>query len=88
MEEPQKVIDNSIGQNNSIVWKSKKWYTTNSKNKKNRVGSGNKKSYRTIKNQQNWLRFSAISSVLFSISCSENSDFSKDKRIADRKAGF
>ena len=32
MEEFQKV--NSIGLNNSTVWKSKKWYTTNSKNKK------------------------------------------------------
>ena len=33
VEESQKV-NNNIGWNNSIVWKSKKWYTTNRKSKK------------------------------------------------------
>ena len=73
MEESQKV-NNSIGWNNSIVWKSKKSGTQLPvivKTKKNiHVGSGNEKS---------WLCFSTISSVLFSISCSENSKFSRTK---------
>ena len=45
------------------------------------MGSGNKKSCRTIGNWQSWLRFSVISSVLFSTSCSENSDFSRTKEL-------
>ena len=89
MEEYQKV-NNSIGRNNSIVWKIKKWYTTNSKNKKKTVCSLETKKaaepsgigevgFVSLQFHQFYFQFLALKTVTFQ----RTKEF-----IADRKAGF
>ena len=82
MEESQKV-NNSIGWNDSIVWKSKKSGTQLQvivKTKKPYMWAlETKKAAEPLGIGEVGFVFSAISSVLFSISCSENSNFSRTK---------